>query len=64
MDAELKAKTPQACLNCFLDAAVCAGKNCIEECIDDANAPKCLKCRIDKKCDTKVFGCAKIVNPF
>jgi hypothetical protein len=62
-DAELKEKTPSVCLDCFLDAAVCAGKNCLDKCISDANDKGCLDCRTKFKCDTAVFDCAKLISP-
>jgi hypothetical protein len=62
-DADLKENTPLPCMSCFLDAAECAGDNCLVECLA-GDSKNCDACRAKNKCDLKVFTCAKLISPF
>ena len=62
-DADIKAKTPQPCMDCFLTAATCAGDKCLVECLT-GDSKECDACRATNKCDTTVFTCANVVSPF
>jgi hypothetical protein len=62
-DAEIAQMVHAECLSCFIDAAQCAGDNCLIECLagDSAN---CDACRIDNNCEQPVFPCTGLPNPF
>lgn len=62
-DADLKANTPQPCMDCFLTAATCAGDNCLVECLT-GDSKDCDACRAKNKCDSTVFTCANLPSPF
>jgi len=62
-DAEIKMKTPLPCMDCFLDAALCAGDNCLVECLA-GDSKGCDTCRAKNKCDATVFTCAGLISPF
>jgi len=51
------------CLGCFLDAAQCASKNCLTQCLtgDSAN---CDDCRLKNNCNQPVPICAGLPSPF
>lgn len=63
MVAELKEKTPLPCMDCFLDAAICAGDKCLIECLA-GDSKGCDTCRAKNKCDATVFTCAGLISPF
>jgi hypothetical protein len=51
------------CLNCFVDSAKCAAKNCLVECAANDKTPQCDECRINKGCIGSFYQCAGITNP-
>jgi hypothetical protein len=59
---EIKDKVPQDCLDCTIDAAVCAGDKCIGECLA-GNSAGCDKCRLENGCDQMVFSCGGLPSP-
>lgn len=63
MNAELKEKTPLPCMDCFLDAAICAGDKCLIDCLA-GDSKGCDSCRAKNKCDAMVFSCAGLISPF
>ena len=62
-DATIKAKVPPACLSCFIDAAVCAGDNCLLQCLS-GDSPTCDSCRKQNDCEQPVFSCGGLPSPF
>ncbi len=62
LEAELKAKMPESCLNCYLDSAECSGDNCLIDCLGGDSAT-CDKCRLDKGCSRPVADCTGFPNP-
>ena len=62
-DSELQAKTPLACLSCYLDAAECLNDSCLVECLT-GDSKGCDTCRVKNGCHTKALLCAKLPNPF
>jgi hypothetical protein len=62
-DAVIKEKVPAACLNCFINAAICAGDNCLTQCLA-GDSPGCDNCRKQNNCEAPVFSCAGLPSPF
>jgi hypothetical protein len=62
-DAEIKQMLNDECLSCFIDAAQCAGDNCLIECLAGDSA-SCDTCRLDNNCEQPVFPCTGLPNPF
>jgi hypothetical protein len=62
-DAEIKQMVQAECLDCFIDAAQCAGDNCLVECLAGDSA-SCDACRRDNNCEQPVFPCTGLPNPF
>jgi hypothetical protein len=62
-DATIKAKVPPACLSCFVNAAVCAGDNCLLQCLS-GDSPACDNCRKQNNCEQPVFSCGGLPSPF
>lgn len=62
-DPELKETAPMECLDCFLDAAICAGNGCFDKCIV-GDTPDCEKCRMEKGCNQMVPTCGGLPTPF
>jgi hypothetical protein len=61
-DADIPQDLPADCLVCFVDAAVCAGDNCLIECLS-GDSPGCDSCRIENDCQQPVFACGGLPNP-
>jgi hypothetical protein len=62
-DAEIAQMVQADCLSCFIDAAQCAGDNCLIECLSGDSA-SCDSCRIQNNCEQPVFPCSGLPNPF
>jgi hypothetical protein len=62
-DAVIKEKVPNACLACFINAAICAGDNCLTQCLA-GDSPGCDSCRKQNNCEAPVFSCAGLPSPF
>ena len=62
-EAELQAKMPESCLECYLDAAACSSDNCLVECLP-GDSTFCDQCRLDKGCSLPVADCTGFPNPF
>lgn len=63
-DAKLSESAPeQGCLSCFLDAAACASKHCVDLCLTGDN-PRCDQCRMENKCNQMAPSCAGLPSPF
>ena len=62
-DAEIKMKTSPECLNCTIDAAACAGDNCLIQCLAGDSA-QCDSCRKMNNCEMPVFTCGGLPAPF
>jgi hypothetical protein len=62
-DAEIQQMVHAECLSCFIDAAQCAGDNCLIECLSGDSA-SCDACRLDNNCEQPVFPCTGLPNPF
>jgi len=61
-DAEVKQKVSEQCLRCYLDSAVCAGDNCLVDCLS-GDSPACDSCRMKNNCTAPVFTCNGLPNP-
>jgi hypothetical protein len=61
MDTSIDAS--EECLGCFLDAAQCASKNCLTQCLTGDNA-NCDTCRLNNNCNQPVPLCAGLPTPF
>lgn len=61
-EAEVKAKMPESCLECYIDSAICSGDNCVIECLG-GDSFACDKCRLDKGCSRPVATCTGFPNP-
>lgn len=62
-DEEIKARVEPDCLSCFIDAADCAGLNCMTQCLT-GDSPLCDNCRKNNNCEAPVFTCAGLPSPF
>jgi hypothetical protein len=51
------------CLDCFVQSAVCAAKECLTVCVADPGAAACDQCRVEKGCIPSFYTCAGIDNP-
>jgi hypothetical protein len=61
-DEAIKAAVPENCLDCTIDVAECAADNCLAPCLG-GDTPQCDTCRLQAKCDQKVFGCGELPAP-
>ena len=53
------------CLNCFVNAAICASDNCLLDCLINGTASEpCETCRNANNCNKPVPACAGLPNPF
>jgi hypothetical protein len=62
-DAEIEQMVNPDCLSCFIDAAQCAGDNCLIECLS-GDSPGCDACRLENDCEQPVFACTALPSPF
>ena len=62
-DAEMAANLREPCLDCFIDVALCAGDNCLIQCLaGDSDA--CDECRFENDCERPLFACSGLPDPF
>ena len=62
-DAVIKQKVAPECLSCFIGAAICAGDNCLTQCLA-GDSPGCDACRKQNNCEAPVFSCGGLPTPF
>jgi hypothetical protein len=62
-DAEIATNMREACLDCFIDVALCAGENCLIQCLAGDSAA-CDACRQDNDCERPLFACSGLPDPF
>ena len=62
-DPEIKERVSPDCLACFITAAICAGDNCLIQCLV-GDSPLCDSCREANNCDAQVFQCGGLPSPF
>ena len=62
-DAVIKQKVAPECLSCFITAAICAGDNCLTQCLA-GDSPGCDACRKQSNCEAPVFSCGGLPTPF
>ena len=62
-DAKLKSTVSMGCLDCYLDAAMCASKHCVTQCLS-GDSKNCDECRLKNNCNQPVPGCAGLPSPF
>ncbi len=55
--------SPAECLGCFLDAAECASKNCLSQCLT-GDSTTCDSCRMQNGCNQSVPVCGGLPSPF
>lgn len=53
-----------ACLDCFVQSAVCAAQKCLAACVADPGAPACDQCRVEQGCIPNFYACSGITSPF
>ena len=58
------ASSSMECLNCFIDAAICATNNCLIDCLGVRKTPGCDACRTANNCNAMAPACAGLPNPF
>jgi hypothetical protein len=61
-DTEIKDAVPEDCLNCTIDVAACAADKCLGPCLG-GDSTGCDNCRLQNKCDQKVFACGGLPAP-
>lgn len=62
-DQHLKDTVSMDCLDCYVDAAMCASKHCTLQCLaGDSDA--CDECRMKNNCNQPVPACAELPSPF
>jgi hypothetical protein len=62
-DPVIKQKVAPECLGCFIGAAICAGDNCLTQCLA-GDSPGCDACRKQANCEAPVFTCGGLPTPF
>jgi hypothetical protein len=50
------------CLECYVDAAVCAAQNCVGDCIN-GDSVACDNCQISSGCAGTLYRCTGFVDP-
>lgn len=62
-DATIMQKVAPECVACYVSAAICAGDNCLTQCLA-GDSPGCDTCRKQNSCEAPLFECGGLPSPF